>query len=348
MKFEIFRDSIAAIQKEIGISNHSSFFEFISNGLDTILADNLCPIDVFISAELSSHQLKNIEQLNQSKKFKFNIYQNRASVFCNKFENLHSTIAFLIVGSSYDDDVINNFLILRAQTYKYIFVINLSGPVLENPFENCSNEHIKLQIVDDVKDIGNIADYLISKFTNQELEAIKESSILKTLEPIIIYSGEIVKSETQLLQTRKLILSQESNNARKNDSINNLSDLNNTLRQLVQKNLIELERSFKTKYEELNKNKTGVFSNTLSNILDGFQFENIEKVNLAGKTETIETKINDRFLDNFQKKITQVFKLEAEKDVEYINKVVEASFEKINNNLKQKNIEKIIILFIII
>ena len=88
-----------------------------------------------------------------------------------------------------------------------------------------------------------------------------------------------------------------------------------------------------------NKNNIGVFSSTLNNILESFKFESIEKVNVAGKTETLETKINEKFINDFLKKITQAFKLEAEKDIQYIDKVIESSFEKINNNLKQKKIE---------
>lgn len=339
MNLEILRDGIATIQKEVGISNYSSFFEFILNELDTILRSDLCPIDIFISTELNNHQIKNFEQLNECKKYKFNIHKNVASIFCNKFENLQSTIAFLIVGNSYDNVVINNFFVLRAETYKNIFVINVSELMTENPLENYSKKHKNLQILEGFKDIESVTDYLNSTFTIQQLEIIKALSIVKTLEPIIIYLGEIIKSETQLLQTRKLILSQDANNARKNDLISNLSELNSTLRQLIQKNLVELERSFKTKYEDLNKNNIGVFSSTLNNILESFKFESIEKVNVAGKTETLETKINEKFINDFLKKITQAFKLEAEKDIQYIDKVIESSFEKINNNLKQKKIE---------
>lgn len=341
MNVEIIKDNIQNIQKEIGFSNHSSFFEFLSQKMDGMLNDHLYPIDVFVSSEINKSHLKSINELNISKKYRFNIFQSKASILCNKYDNLLSSLALVILDTTFDNEVIIDFFSLRASSYSNIFVINLSGIDSQNNLANHLVEQAKYKLVNEVNELSKLADYLDVTFSTKELEAIKELSVLKTIDPIIIYLGEIIKSESQLLQTRKIILSQDANNARKNESINNLSELNNNIRQIIQKNLIELERSFKTKYEELNKNRVGTFSIMLNNILDSFKYESMDKLSVARKTESFETRVSDLFINDFLKKVTQVFKLEAEKDIQYINNVIEASFEKINGNLKQKNIEKL-------
>lgn len=343
MNFEMIKTSILGIHKEIGISSFSNFFEFLSNKLDSILDSNLKPIDVFISSQLVKSQLVGLQELKKSQKYNFNLYQNKISILCNKFEDLQSSLAFLIMDESYDEEVISNFFILRAQTYKIIFVINLSKIGTENLLSKYTfdQNNLNLNYIDGVNEVSKIVEFLDNKYTNQEFEAINNLSLIQTLEPIIVYLGNIIKSESQHLQSRKIILSQDANIARNIDSANNLSNLNSTLRQIIQKDLVELERSFKIKYDDMNRNNVGIFSNTLNNIIDGFRFENIDKKNVAGKTETIETYINENFINDFLNKITQVFKIEAEKDIHFINQLIQSSFVKIDENLKQKKIKSL-------
>ena len=154
------------------------------------------------------------------------------------------------------------------------------------------------------------------------------------------YAHEIIGDELRALELRKQLLTDDLAAARRPGGMGG-SDSTNRIRTIIQKNLQDAERAFKLKYDELNRNKSGEFQQLTNSKAEELSEAQMVHINLASKTETIETEIDDSYTNDFVVTMKRSFKSKVDSDLTYLEEVKNLTFDQINNILQADGLKKI-------
>lgn len=157
---------------------------------------------------------------------------------------------------------------------------------------------------------------------------------------IIRYAHEIIGDELRALELRKQLLNDDLASSRRPGGMGG-SDSTNRIRTIIQKNLQDAERAFKLKYDELNRNKSGEFQQLTTNMAAHLTEAQMVHINLASKTETTETEIDQGYTDDFVATMKRSFKAKVDSDLAYLDEVKKLTFDQINNILQTDGLKKI-------
>jgi len=127
----------------------------------------------------------------------------------------------------------------------------------------------------------------------EKLRVIKKYEALNSTRPILQLLEYFFVTENRILQARKLVGLQNQQLSRKDEQGANQMDLMNQVRTMIQKFSGETDRNIKSKYEELNKPKTGDFSKLIHDLSNGVN--DFDRKEIAEKSEKEEIKLKDDF-----------------------------------------------------
>lgn len=339
-------DTLESIIKEMGVSNYSGFLDATTTKVRKITSHNLFHVDVFVQPYAPQRLQKLAQELevssNNSGNFLLHL-KKKAENNIKVFEQVFPSVAIVFF-----DDTFNNDAALKANLkqlssqYKLVLFLNFfETDTICRQFLRELNYSAKGIIVngDDCQD--KTADDLLKGVVpeNEKLEKLKKLSYINSIKPLFVFLGDIFSSENRIIQTRKLLNSQNMQITKKEEQNANTSELVSNARQLTQKTMSEIDKNFRAKYDDLNKPNIGKFSQVgmqLTNELHEF-----DKAVLAEKSEKVSITMNREFQDRFVRNISTSIKSELGKDETFIKSYLDDMLLKINQQLKLKGIEPI-------
>ena len=343
-ELQYFADKFNDLLKELPISSYAGFLEDTKQKIKNLSEKDRFYIDVYKSTNTSQEAKKVLRQLEEATKDSLYTLQILDETNCSirVFEQVFPTVGFVLL----DDEMLQSDILLQHfkrndTTYKLIFIINLL-PTTDKLRDFARSFSVRIKTVtlniEDIQD-KTIETILTGTIEASSLEKVKKISYLNSIKPVFGFLEEIFTAENRSANTRKLLVSQNTNITRKEEQAMNNSEMVSNLRQLIQKSASELEKNYKLKYDDLNKPNTGKFSilstERCSLLVD------FERKELAEKSEKYETSIAKDFIDDFLKSISSAIITELGKDEAFIKSSFEELLSQINIQLKNKGIQPI-------
>lgn len=334
-------DRFDDLLKELPVSSYAGFLEEARRKVRLIAGKEAFYVDIFRSTNASPESKKLAKSLADSatgSSYK-PIIKDDLNYSIRVFEDIFPSMGFVLLDEEMQHcDVLSQYFRRNDSVYKVVFIINLlsDGDNLKNYTRQFSHYTKTIIIPHEAVSEKSIASIIESAIDAASMEKIKKLAYLNSIRPLFSFLDEILASENKAANTRKLLNIQNSNITRKEEQTLNNNELTGNLRKLIQKSTQELEKSYKIKYEDLNKPNTGRFSIVAEercNLLKDF-----ERKVLAEKSEKYETSIPKYFLDNFVNDIASTIKTELGKDEAFIKSSFENLLAQINIQLKNRGI----------
>ena len=117
-----------------------------------------------------------------------------------------------------------------------------------------------------------------AELKTKDCKKLIDISVLQTCIPIINTLKEIIETESKINFTQKQLASQDNIIIRKEESGFSNNDITTSARQIIQKNILDIDKGFKSKYDELNKPIVGNFYLQLDDFINKISFEDIDPV----------------------------------------------------------------------
>lgn len=343
-ELQYFADKFNDLLKELPISSYAGFLEDTKQKIKNLSEKDKFYIDIFKSANFSQEAKKVLRHFEESTKDSSYTLQILDENNCNVrvFEQVFPTVGFVLL----DDEMLQSETLLQHYkrndtTYRLIFIINLL-PTTDKLRDFARSFSVRIKTItlnmDEVLD-KSVESILTTAIEAPSLEKVKKISYLNSIKPVFSFLEEIFTAENKSANTRKLLVSQNTNITRKEEQAMNNSEMVSNLRQLIQKSASELEKNYKLKYDDLNKPNTGKFS-----ILSAERcalLVDFERKELAEKSEKYETSIAKDFIDDFLKSISNAIIAELGKDEAFIKSSFEELLSQINIQLKNKGIQPV-------
>lgn len=181
---------------------------------------------------------------------------------------------------------------------------------------------------------------LIRTLLDERLEAARKTALEVSLQRIARYLQTIVADETKSLELKKQLLGADLAAGRR-PGLGGGSDLTNRIRGLIQKNILDTERAFKLKYDELNRVKQGEFQAWVANLLANLTTAQVRTVERASKAETYETEIDPDFVDSFIKDLRRPMQRQMQDDVKFVDEIRKMTVDQINAILSAEGLKPI-------
>jgi hypothetical protein len=337
-------DRMDEIAREIPVSSYAGFLEEANYKIKKIAAKNAFYIDVYHSENISPFVKKFITTLNESvNDSNFVLYYKNEKTFDIKvFEDIFPSVAVVFLDeTTQNSEILINHLKKYDSLYKVIVAINLElDEVDERGLGRIFGFGKKVISLKPEAFTGKSFEEILSEFIEPKMfESLKKLSYLNSIKPVFSFLDDIIAAENKAAGTRKLLNNQNVSITRKEEQLSNISDLSGILRQITQKDIQDLEKNYKTKYDDLNKPNIGAFSINLKNEVD--QLVEFEKQTVAEKSEKVDISINADFQEKFVKNIRRHLSGEYEKDASFVKSSLDDLIKKINIQLKSKGIAPI-------
>jgi hypothetical protein len=339
--FTFLPDKIKQIQKEIGLTNFIGFFEMAANELPKIINTNKLSIDVFYSSVALTSIREAIKVLQKDADFNYNFLSDISKLTSHHFPNIQATVALLLIDNDFiSEGFIDKIAKFKKEDYHIVLIKNYTeNTEIENLLKNKLKSNVEIFNLE-LNDL-ELNSQVIIELKNKDCKKLIDISVLQTCIPIINTLKEIIETESKINFTQKQLASQDNVIIRKEESSFSNNDLTTSARQIIQKNILDIEKGFKTKYDELNKPIVGNFYLQLDDFINKISFEDIDQFDVAEKSEKIETKLNASKSELFKENIVNSINNEFKKDLIFLNSSCNDGIEKINNLLASKNLPKI-------
>jgi hypothetical protein len=177
---------------------------------------------------------------------------------------------------------------------------------------------------------------LLAEVTRRQAASWIDACKTLSAGPVVEQIRLAIADEQQSLGLRKQVLSAEADRLRKGDGSLATGDISSTLKQVLQKDLQDIDRMFRLKYEELLRANVGAFSKAAEAAAHELAAKELLRVELAAKFETYETRIDEKFTERFRAKMQATFRAEAEKDIAHIDRLFEDAFSRATGQCLQR------------
>ncbi len=332
------------IGKELGVSAYAGFLEETNRRVKKIVGSEHFYLDVLRSVSMGPEAKKFLVALQESVNnsgYVIRVFDNTQKSV-KVFEDFFASIAIVLLEDEMpENDGIVARILQYEEEYKLVIIVNFQPTQdIARKFARQLGYRVRTQIIDAKDAIGKSMDELL-KLNNEaiQIEKLKKLSYFNSIKPVFTFLQEIFQTENRTVQTRKLLNTQNTSITRKEEQGMNNSEFMMNIRQVIQKDSSDLEKIFKSKYDDLNKPNIGVFSQKAEaevNKLDSF-----DKEVMAEKSEKVQITINDSFLKNFTSQIRNKISGELDKDELYIKSSYQELINKLNAQLKIKGIAPI-------
>lgn len=333
--FDFIPAAIEQIQKDVGFSTQTGFFETAVNESLRIIAEKNPRVDLYYSDSAALEVRKQVQWLRQSPDngIRFQYYPDD-SFRVMAFPVFIAAVGILLLDEDYTDKkYLENWLRCKKDQYRALWVVDYTEqPGLERVIRSGTRriEKFHYQKAGTLLTAEDIREWL----GEEEMATCLKLGIAQTLEPLFELMKEIVARENNILQTRKLANTFDSQIIRKEETQNNSVEIINFTKQLLQKNLGELEKSFRLKYEDLNKPNIGFFAMSTSSFAS--QISALEYEELAEKSEKFQTTLPEEITAGFLKENEEMLTKELNKDRAYAETILNDVIKKINQLLQEK------------
>jgi len=337
-------ERLEAIQQELGVFAFSGFLEDARNKARHIVESDLLSTDVYYHSAASDAIRENIKALVEDPSavlsYKYFFYSEKASKPIRVYRDLFSSIAIVYYDSCLHQEAeLRKNLVLDIDQYSLVLVI----PFVENEsvlheFQKTIPNTLKIICLSPEQAHQRTLPELMELASIQPTtrNSLKRISRCKSLNPLFVFLQEIFESENRTIQSRKLLNGQFVQITRKEEQGFNINDLSTNLRQLLQRQTQDLDKTFRAKYEELNKPNTGLFSKIGQQ--ESLHLKDFNKLDIAEKTEKVGVSIDKTITDRFLERIKQSITGEIAKDEPYLTAALADLIEKVNYQLSQKGI----------
>lgn len=339
-------DRFSDLIREIPVSSYSGFLEETRRKIKQLSEREDFYIDVFSctnAASESKNTVRHLQDAAQGTDFHLSL-KTEQNFGIRVFENVFPSVGFVML----DEEMLQCAALKEHfrksdSSYKVMFIVNIlaSDENKIRDFSRAFSLRTKTFTLTPADLSGkNIKEILTTSITEPgALDKINKLAYLNSIKPAFSFLDEILSAENKAANTRKLLNTQNTNITRKEEQSLNNSEFNSNVRQLIQKSASELEKSYKIKYEDLNKPNTGKFSVIAAEECN--QLTDFERKALAEKSEKYETTISRNFLDDFAKTISGSIQKELGKDEAFIKSSFEELITQINIQLKAKGIQSL-------
>lgn len=326
--------------RELPVSSYAGFLEATKQKIKKLAEQNAFHIDIFKSANASSESKKLARYLTETAGDAYQLQlKDEDNYNIRVLQDVFPSVGLILL----DEEMQQATSLIRHfrkpdTAYKIQIIINMTGD------SNAAREFTRqfrskpvILALSDIegKNIEQILQMAIPEAGSHD--KLKKLSYLNSIKPAFSFLDEVLSAENKSANTRKLLYTQNTNITRKEEQAMNNSDIVSNLRQLIQKSTQELEKSYKLKYEDLNKPNTGSFSIVAADKCS--QLKDFEKKSLAEKSEKYETTIAKDFIENFTKSISDSLRSELGKDETFIKSSYEDMVAQVNIQLKNKGIK---------
>ena len=339
-------DKFEQIQREIGLTNFTGFFEMAVNGLPGIIEQKKLSIDVYHATAALPLIRKTAKQLNDNGQYVFRIATKATQISSGAFPNIQASVALLLIDEDFMEEAfLQQIIKQKSEDYSVILVRNYTGnteiedelrqrlpssvEVVNLPLSNDENDDILVQL----DACLNTKSYNHAKLT--------DIAIARSVVPLVNTLKEIIATEARISTTQKQLTSQDNNILRKEESGSLSSEITTATRQIIQKNILDTEKGFKAKYDEKNKPNIGDFSIQSDIFASMLSFDDLEKKEVAEKSEKIETQIEGRKIETYKESIASNLKEEMQKDLSFLDISAIETVNKINRILRDKGLKTI-------
>lgn len=339
-------ESVDSIIKELGVSNFTGFLEATNRKVRKMTAHNLFHLDVYLHS-FSPQRIKDIalkmeESATDSGNFQLHIKRDPEQEV-KVFEQIFPSVALVFFDDVFNaDPLLKDRLKQVSSQYKLVIFLNFMDN--EDATRQISRElHFSPRAftINGNECEGKTIEELLKSVVaeTEKLDKLKKLSYLNSIKPLFNFLTDIFNSENRTVNTRKLLNNQNTQITRKEEQGANLMDFTNNLRQNIQKQVTDLEKTFRTKYDELNKPNVGHFSERVDFYAN--DLKDFEKETLAEKSEKIATKINDAVVEEFVANMKNDITKELRKDEKFIKSSMEDLLKRVNIQLQSKNVPTI-------
>ena len=338
-------DRLEDIGKELVISHYSGFLEESHRKIKKITASDLFPIDLYIHSLSSSRARTLISQLTASCDTSYYQPQVRTENgdTIRIFEQVFPAVAILAYDEVvYNDPSIREKLKNSTGQYKVIIIINFfKDPSFCRELITELGPQAKLFLAQAEDCMDRTMDNLFRTLIPEDLqrERLRKIAYINSVKPVIELLGDIFSSENKAVQTRRLLNSSNILITKKEEQVLNISDFSSALRQFLQKNITETEKTFKLKYDELSKPNTGMFSRVSHE--QAHALTDFVREDMAEKTEKVAVTVKKEFQDELIANINGIVQEELEKDETSIRTAITELLGTVNTRLQEKGIQPI-------
>lgn len=315
------RNQLASIRAEVGYGPTATFLDYLIEHLVGQAGTGQVAVDVFCSAAARA-ELAAVFASTPDLPFRPRFIDDRANVrFRRLFDSAPLAAWIAPAGSIQDSGVFSPLSIDRhslSGLYQKIWYYSLrDGQPLSDPSLDVSIEKVV-----GVNDFAQLAEHLSGSvleegaaYQAKHHERVNQSAIA-TLKTIFL-------DESKALAQRKSVLSSRLEKVRGPAASSGSNDLGNQMKNLIQKNLHDVDRVFRLKYEELSRPNIGKIGEFVASEAEKLTDEHIERIEIAAKFETFETLIADTFTTSMCGKLRRRFEAEAGKDLAYLGGLID-------------------------
>ncbi|SJZ43826.1 hypothetical protein [Sediminibacterium ginsengisoli] len=329
------------LMKELPVSGYAGFLDETKRKIKQLADKEAFYIDVFCSVNASSESRKLARQLEETSSnsiYRITVkHENNYSV--RVFQDVFPTVGIILLDEEMQKaDKLIQYFRRPDTTYRLQLVVNLLQD--QNGARDFTRQFRSKAVILTPENLeGKTTEDIIKTAIEDtaSIDKMKKIAYLNSIKPVFSFLDEILSAENKSAQTRKLLHTQNTNITRKEEQSMNNSEVVSNLRQLIQKSAQELEKSYKLKYEDLNKPNTGQFS--IITAQQCGKLEDFERKSLAEKSEKYETSIAEDFLNKFTGNIAASIRTELGKDEAFIKSSFEDLIAQINIQLKNKGIQ---------
>lgn len=333
-------DRFDDLMKELPVSSYAGFLEETKKKIKQLADKDAFYVTVYRNTNASSESKKLAKKLEEESGSQYKILQKDETNYNIRIlQDVFPSVGIILLDEEMQQskELLQHFR--RPDTsYRILIIINISNdPSIARDFNRQFRSKTFVFAPADIE--GKKLDEILAMVITDpaSLEKLKKISYLNSVRPAFGFLDELLSAESKSANTRKLLNTQNTNITRKEEQSINNSDLVSNLRQLIQKSAQELEKSYKIKYEDLNKPNTGQFSKVAAERCQ--MLTDFERKSLAEKSEKYETSIAESFLENFTNAISGSIRSELGKDETFIKSSFEDLVKQINIQLKIKGIQ---------
>ncbi len=336
-------DKVEDIARELGISSYSGFLEEANLKIKKIAAKDDFIIDIYSHGFAGAEAKKMVNQLlgNTIDGYAF-LLKDETAGSVKIFEQIFSSVAIIVFDEIFNAaETIKEIFRQHQAQYKVCIVINCFGgdDKMAKDFIRQSGFRGKVHIVAVAEVEDKSIEEIIALAVPEKLvvDKLKKVTYLNSVKPVFSFLNEIIASENKLAATRKLLNTQSATISKKEEAGMNNTDIANVVKQSVQKILTEMDKSYRAKYDELNKPNIGRFSNVTKQLSDGIA--DFDKQVLAEKSEKVSITLNEDFKTKFVSNVRNAMQEECKRDENFIKSSFEDLLLKINGQLSSKGVQ---------
>lgn len=324
------------VEKELGVSNYAGFLQESRQKVSNILATSNFFADMYQHSAAGEQAKSFVKLLDNSTECRFFIKDENSATHRIFKELLPATALIIFDETFHQAKALQELFAFFAPQYRFVLIINFTEPNVAQTFARSIKYPSQCQIIEptSLKDLSanDLLEQLIpeSAFRN----ALQRYSCINSIQPLFPALDQVFATENKVIQTRKLLNGQNVQILRKDEQSANQSEMQNTIRQMIQKFGQDNEKLLRSKYDELSKPITGKFSKV--GIKQAESIQDFHKEDLAEKNEKVAITLHKEEMNAILGTVSITIQKEMDKDITQLQANLDDLLLKINGHLQAK------------